>query len=182
MNSLEPIYGSNDIDKSKYGMVMHIQCVMNTNELLASYENGDLALFSLDTFKELSRLTLFSGQPLLCFDHLNDNNFNIGVAGCSEAELKQFQINNSKLTIYNELISLKNAGLNFIKIRLNDAKIFSTAGWDSRVRVYSLKKAKLLCVLDFHKDTLNTLDFSAKNILACASNDGLISFWNLYNN
>jgi WD40 repeat protein len=162
----------------KYGMLMRIQ-LLNDNLLLISYENGDLALFDINNFKELSRLSIFKGNPLLSFDYSIDKN--IGVAGCSELDLQQFTINERCLKLLNESISLKNPGLNYIKIRSSDGKIFAVAGWDSRVRLYSLKKAKLLCVLDFHNENVNCLDFSKNNVLVCGSNDGLISFWNLYN-
>ena len=173
--SLEPT-----VKTDNYGMLMCLKGFSIKNFLLASYENGDLALFDLKMFKEVSRLSIFKGNPLLSFDYEIDKN--IGVAGCSEDNLQQFTISNSQnLMLLNEPIVLKKSGLNCIKIRPSDGKIFAFAGWDSRVRVYGLKKAKLLCVLDFHNENVNTLDFSKNNnVLACGSNDGLISFWNLY--
>ncbi len=73
-------------------------------------------------------------------------------------------------------------GLNCIKCRNNDSKIFATGGWDHRVRVYGMKKKNLLAVLDFHKEAINTIDFSFfTNQMAVGSNDGIASFWDLYN-
>jgi WD40 repeat protein len=174
-----PLVPTKSSSTDNYGMLMLMKVIKSKYLLLASYENGDLALFDLKEWKELSRLSIFKGNPLLSFDYSVDKN--IGVAGCSELDLQQFSINENKnLCLVNEKIELKNAGLNCIKIRSNDSKIFASAGWDSRIRIYGLKKAKLLCVLDFHNENVNTLDFS-KETLVCGSNDGLISFWNLYN-
>ena len=174
-SSLVPIKSSTD----NYGMLMLMKVLESNNLLLCSYENGDLALFDLKEFRELSRLSMFKGNPLLAFDYSIDKN--IGVAGCSELDLQKFSIyENSILSLVNAKVELKNAGLNCIKIRSSDSKIFACAGWDSRIRIYGLKKAKLLCVLDFHNENVNTLDF-LKDTLVCGSNDGLISFWNIYN-
>ena len=164
-----------------YGMVMFMNALNSKCLLLASYENGDLALFDLKMFSEISRLSIFKGSPLMSFDYSLDKN--IGFAGSAEADLQAFGIIGGRsLSLINEPIPLKNAGINCIKIRASDSKIFACAGWDSRIRVYGLNKTKLLCVLDFHKENVNTLDFSqVNNTLVCGSNDGLISFWNLYN-
>ncbi|KAF7712204.1 Uncharacterized protein PECH_003917 [Penicillium ucsense] len=48
-------------------------------------------------------------------------------------------------------VNTKHSGQQGLRIR-NDAKIFATAGWDSRVRVYSCRTMKELAVLKWHKD------------------------------
>ncbi|KAJ5397864.1 hypothetical protein N7509_005977 [Penicillium cosmopolitanum] len=48
-------------------------------------------------------------------------------------------------------INSKHSGQQGLRIR-RDGKIFATAGWDSRVRVYSAKTMKELAVLKWHKD------------------------------
>lgn len=47
-------------------------------------------------------------------------------------------------------VDTKHAGQQGLSIR-SDGKIFATAGWDSRVRVYSTKTMKELAVLKWHK-------------------------------
>jgi WD40 repeat protein len=86
-----------------------------------------------------------------------------------------------KIILKKDTTELTNPGVNCIRIRNRDDRIFVTAGWDFRIRVFAMKKTKLLCVLDFHKEAVNFLDFSNDNCLAAGSNEGLISFWNLYN-
>ncbi|KAJ5690403.1 hypothetical protein N7462_004795 [Penicillium macrosclerotiorum] len=48
-------------------------------------------------------------------------------------------------------INTKHSGQQGLRIR-SDGKIFATAGWDSRVRVYSSKTMKELAVLKWHKE------------------------------
>lgn len=47
-------------------------------------------------------------------------------------------------------ISTKHSGQQGLRIR-SDGRIFATAGWDSKVRVYSCKTMKELAVLQWHK-------------------------------
>lgn len=50
-----------------------------------------------------------------------------------------------------KVVNTKHAGQQGLKTR-SDAKIFATAGWDSRNRVYSCKTMKELAVLKWHKE------------------------------
>jgi WD40 repeat protein len=50
-----------------------------------------------------------------------------------------------------KIINTKHAGQQGLSLR-SDGKIFATAGWDARVRVYSTKTMKELAVLKWHRD------------------------------
>ena len=45
----------------------------------------------------------------------------------------------------------KHAGQQSLRVR-NDGKIFATAGWDARIRVYSIKTMRELAVLKWHRE------------------------------
>lgn len=45
----------------------------------------------------------------------------------------------------------KHSGQQSLKVR-NDGRIFATAGWDSKVRVYSVKSLNELAVLKWHQE------------------------------
>ena len=83
-------------------------------------------------------------------------------------------------------IELTNPGLNGIAVR-PDGKIYATIGWDLRIRVFSSKSHKKLCVLQMHEDTLNSIMFTSgennrsRYLLVAASSDALISVWDMYN-
>lgn len=50
-----------------------------------------------------------------------------------------------------KVVQTKHSGQQGLKIR-SDGKIFATAGWDSRLRVYSAQSLKELAVLKWHKE------------------------------
>lgn len=56
-------------------------------------------------------------------------------------------------------ISTKHAGQQGLRIR-SDGRIFATAGWDARTRVYSCKTMKELAVLKWHKDGCYAVAFA----------------------
>ena len=161
------------------GLLMCLK-VIDSNYLLSGYENGELALFDLRKYAEVSKLNIFHGQPLMCLDY--SKVLNIGISGSSEKSMTEIALNGENNTlIQKNTIELVNPGLNCIRMRKSDSKIFSSGGWDNRVRVYGTKKLKLLACLDFHKEPINSIDFSENNLMAVGGNDCLISFWNLYN-
>ena len=49
-----------------------------------------------------------------------------------------------------KIVQTKHSGQQGLQVR-SDGKIFATAGWDARVRVYSSKTMKELAVLKWHK-------------------------------
>lgn len=59
--------------------------------------------------------------------------------GVWKTELKPFKV-----------IQTKHSGQQGLQVR-SDGKVFATAGWDARVRIYSAKTMKELAVLKWHK-------------------------------
>lgn len=62
-----------------------------------------------------------------------------------------------------KVVQTKHSGQQSLKIR-SDGKIFATAGWDSRVRVYSVQNLKELAVLKWHKEGCYAVAFADVNI------------------
>lgn len=58
-----------------------------------------------------------------------------------------------------KIFQTKHSGQQSLKIR-SDSKIFATAGWDARVRVYSVQSLKELAVLKWHKEGCYALSFA----------------------
>ncbi|KAL2830867.1 WD40-repeat-containing domain protein [Aspergillus cavernicola] len=67
-------------------------------------------------------------------------------------------------------LNTKHAGQQGLRIR-SDGKIFATAGWDSRVRVYSCKTMKELAVLKWHKEGCYAVAFGFWG--GCFTEEGL---------
>lgn len=59
-----------------------------------------------------------------------------------------------------KVINTKHSGQQNLKVR-SDGKIFATAGWDSKIRIYSTKTLKELAVLSWHKVGAYAVAFSA---------------------
>lgn len=66
-------------------------------------------------------------------------------------------------TVPMKVVQTKHSGQQSLKIR-SDGKIFATAGWDSRVRVYSVQNLKELAVLKWHKEGCYAVAFADVNI------------------
>lgn len=62
-------------------------------------------------------------------------------------------------------VNTKHAGQQGLRIR-RDGKVFATAGWDSRVRVYSDKTMKELAVLKWHKDGCYAVAFGEVDVVS----------------
>ncbi|OAX79267.1 hypothetical protein ACJ72_06416 [Emergomyces africanus] len=58
-----------------------------------------------------------------------------------------------------KVLNTKHAGQQGLRIR-NDGKIFATAGWDCRIRVYSFKSMRELAVLKWHKEGCYAVGFA----------------------
>ncbi|KAL7923093.1 WD40-repeat-containing domain protein [Trichoderma austrokoningii] len=59
-----------------------------------------------------------------------------------------------------KVVNTKHSGQQNLKVR-SDGKIFATAGWDSKIRIYSTKTLKELAVLSWHKVGAYAVAFSA---------------------
>jgi WD40 repeat protein len=59
-----------------------------------------------------------------------------------------------------KIVNTKHSGQQNLKVR-SDGKIFATAGWDSKIRIYSTKTLKELAVLSWHKVGAYAVAFSA---------------------
>jgi ASTRA-associated protein 1 len=74
-----------------------------------------------------------------------------------------------------KVLNTKHAGQQGLRMR-SDGKIFATAGWDARIRVYSAKAMRELAVLKWHKDGCYAVAFASINPERDRSNTPAI--WN----
>lgn len=177
-DNLSILYEIRPESKTKRGMIMCLKQI-DQNLILCGYENGEVVLF--DGRNEKAQIDLFKGDPVLCFDFSFEKK--IGIAGSSGSELKQFMLTNEKNNFILEFtlsIQLTNPGVNSIKIRPSDSLLFSCGCWDFKIRLLTLKKLRLLAVLDFHKEAVNCADFCQDNSLVTGSSDGFIALWDIY--
>ena len=175
-------YFKPDSSRTKYGMCMTIKPIWSSSsnqchQLVIGYESGHIVLWDIKTSKMLDTLELYK-ESVMCLDYCPQ--MSKGLAGSVDNTLKSFCVSeDNKLTLGTEF-NATNPGFSKIIFR-PDNKIVAAAGWDCNVRIFGVKKfLKPLAVLSYHKQNVQAIDFSQGNMLACGSQDQLISLWDVY--
>ncbi|KAI9694085.1 MAG: Guanine nucleotide binding protein (G protein), beta polypeptide 1-like [Bathelium mastoideum] len=202
------------VENVKTGMVMAVNIFTHADltRVAIGYENGSVALFSYDSSH--GRWTVdyhepVHSQPVLSIDVAPM--LGLFYSSSADAIIAQHSLSrqNEKGRTSLHKIDTKHSGQQALTVR-SDERILATAGWDSRVRVYSAKTLKELVVLKWHKqgcyalsfavlhgsvDTLYARDGNAPvqtvqrrrkaeaestHWLAAGSKDGKVSLWNIY--
>ncbi|KAK8105077.1 WD repeat-containing protein [Apiospora kogelbergensis] len=70
-----------------------------------------------------------------------------------------------------KVVNTKHSGQQGLQVR-SDGKIFATAGWDSKIRVYSAKTLQELAVLKWHQVGCYTIAFASLDRPPTAADDG----------
>ncbi|KAL9089423.1 MAG: hypothetical protein Q9165_005744 [Trypethelium subeluteriae] len=154
---------------AKTGMVMTVQIFHQRDTLLlaAGYENGDVALYTYNSssasWVPQYHATVHS-QPVLSVDVAPSLGF--FYSSSADAIIAQHPLmtqNEAECSLVRSSpvreIKTKHSGQQALSVR-SDEKILATAGWDSRIRVYSAKTLKELAVLKWHKEGCYALSFA----------------------
>jgi ASTRA-associated protein 1 len=141
------------------GMVMSLALICSeipgSMVLLAGYEDGRVGVYKLsrtNTELQYQRLSLLKAhsQPVLSLVVASETKSFFTTS--ADAQIVQFSLNVDSSNISSERqrsTDTKHSGQQGLSIR-SDGKLFATAGWDSRIRVYSMKTMKELAVLKWH--------------------------------
>lgn len=186
----QPLAVSSD-DESRLPPLGTVMCflpieIQGVSYLMAGYESGTIILWDLNASKPISHLRLGEEDCLMALDY--DPVMNRGVCGGSSDKITVFSLDRHTMEIRKKSeIAIKNAGVHRLKIR-KDLKVFCSAGWDGRLRIFSWKSLRPLAVLTEHRGELMDIVYSEEKvsmwkavIMAAAGSDGQISLWNLYN-
>lgn len=163
------------IDEDEGGL-MAVKLLSNKpTRVVAAYESGCICIWDGEVVVERARV---KSMPTCLGHHAQRNEI---LLGTSSETLHIFSVVEDKLAEL-KAISLTNPGLNAIALRLSDCRLYATAGWDKRIRLFSARTHKKLCVLQLHDESLNSLVFimGRCGLLAAGGSDALISLWNLY--
>lgn len=89
--------------------------------------------------------------------------------------------------------ALPRPGVGDVAVRRADGRLFATAGWDRRVRLYALgcgrsssgsgsgSRVRPLATLRFHTASATSVDFAPReSVLASAARDTCIALWKMY--
>lgn len=182
--------GCSDSGQSR-GMIMCIQTISD-RLLAASFEDGSLSFFDIETRKEVKQLRRsFLSHPALTIA-CNGRNGLIAGAG---SDIVAFQMSLSDHTL-NETERFEGCGgskpgVAMLAVREGGrAGLVAAACWDRRVRLWHVPRlekarsrpARPLAVLKFHSDTVAAVAW-AKEVprrLASSAPDGKIAVWRLF--
>ena len=150
----------------KTGMVMAlaIRETVLAVTVAAGYESGHTMLFSRSSSSDMWN-TLYScrphTQPILSLDSYGSyyltSSADAVIAKHPFPEMPSLAEAPSDSPV--KTVKTKHAGQQGLAIR-SDSKIFATAGWDCRVRVYSCKTLNELAVLKWHREGCMAIAFA----------------------
>lgn len=187
------------------GMVMALGLLRhgekNTLLVACGYENGLVCLYKHVTQVggwEMTYSARPHSQPVLSLDvSLSKEAF---YTSSADAVIAKHPLHKGSSAM--KELATGHSGQQGLRIR-NDDKIFATAGWDSRIRVYSSHSLKEVAVLKWHKEGCYAIAFASMNNvfetnaetnmakmredrvrnthwLAAGSKDGKVSLWDIY--
>lgn len=169
----------------KLGALMCFRAIQvhGQSYVLAGYESGAFITWDLRCSKAVNCAQFDENPMAVDYDVVT----NRGVFGSCTDKIGVFTYYGGTEIHKKTEIPIKNAGVNCVRIR-GDRKVFTTAGWDGRVRIFSWKSMRPLAVLTEHKAGVMDIAFSSgpvsmwqANIMAVAGLDGQITLWDLYN-
>lgn len=178
------------LDSDVYGNLMSVKVTKIENQIriFSGSENGAILLWD---WTEAQVLAKFEVAPMIPFTLDFDFHTSQGFIGGDQEYVISFHVQNGE---FHQLCqrSIPSKGISHVQIRESDRKIVVSACWDSTIRIFSWLKPrqlKPLGALKFHSETIEAVacshkpvsSYGNKILIAAASKDKKISFWDIYN-
>ena len=146
---------------AKTGMLMALSLTVtnNTVTVIAGYENGAVAILTQagKVFERIS-ITKAHSQPVLSLDVSPSGEWAFSCG--ADATVVRYSLHDEVQSEERvKVIKTKHAGQQNLNVR-SDGRIFATAGWDGRIRVYTTGSMTELAVLKWHKEGCYALAFA----------------------
>ncbi|KAL0053659.1 hypothetical protein WJX82_009020 [Trebouxia sp. C0006] len=166
----------------KHGMCMAVQLFNQTARhtlyALVGYEDGEVAVWDVLQGNLLISKHLHD-EPVMAVAVDATGQGGICAAADNKVHCFSLDLPAQQFTLQATL-EVKQQGIADICIR-QDQRLFATAGWDGKIRVFHYKKQKALAFLQYHKKGLTALAFDSRGQrLVSASRDGNIALWSVF--
>lgn len=157
-------------DFKNHGMIMDI--AVKDDFLGLAMEDSTVCVFDVrNTAEPIWSNDLKLGDPAISLAVVEENRCVVGSAQNDIIEVTP----TGKSVFY----TMPDKGIDDIEVRC-DGRIWATAGWDGRVRLFDAKKRKPLAVLKHHNRGIHSVAFAPDGLLASAGEDRGIALWSLY--
>ncbi|KAL3137617.1 hypothetical protein ABBQ38_004894 [Trebouxia sp. C0009 RCD-2024] len=166
----------------KHGMCMAVQLYTQSEQsvlyALVGYEDGTVAVWDVIAGRFVKSSQLHA-EPVMAVAVADDGSG--GICAAADNKVQCFGLG-SPSTLLQVLATLevKQHGIADICIR-PDQRLFATAGWDGKLRLFHHKKMRPLAILQYHRKGVTALAFQPHNQrLISASRDGTIAIWSVF--
>jgi len=104
-----------------------------------------------------------------------------GVSGAADSKLAILGLDcEARSLSVRAVLDLPKAGTADVAVRA-DSRVFASAGWDSKVRVFGYPRGKPLAVLHYHRSGCACVAFRARDgLLVSAARDCTIALWAVF--
>ena len=167
------------------GMCMALRLVPSPQTgvplLLAAHEGGAVQLWDLRRSAEpLIRRKLFA-EPAMALACAARKGRLVAVAGSAEGRLAVLRLDASEgsITVRSDAELPGGSGLADAAIR-PDGRVFATAGWDGKVRVFGLPRGEPLAVLRHPSGKAAAVEFSECSRLLAAAGGSSVGLWDVF--
>jgi len=178
-------YARGDGGQPPPGMCMALRLVPSPQTgaplLLAAHEGGAVQLWDLRRSAEpLTRRQLFA-EPAMALACAERKGRLIAVAGSAEGRLAVLCLDPSEgsITLRSDAELPGGSGLADAAIR-PDGRIFATAGWDGKVRVFGLPRGEPLAVLRHPSGMAAAVEFSECSRLLAVAGGSSVGLWDVF--
>ncbi|ETV84249.1 hypothetical protein H257_03508 [Aphanomyces astaci] len=165
----------------KSGMCMSLTSMPVSDQTVAcvGFEGGVVALYDFRLAAPPLLSHAVSTSTVLCMDAVCTSSTLL--CGTSGDDLVALRVHpDTTAATADSFYRSKQPGISAIANRSVDDRIFATAGWDHRVRIFH-KRGKPLATLKYHTESVYSVGFSHDgDWLASASKDHKIALWSVY--